>query len=129
MPLPALVRNLGKMTAVGLVKPFSEAAESIVRKLNDPALLKRARIHPLAVLIAQKVYPGDDLQRLHPGRPERPRDAGRGRIRHQRSGRHLGLCAGGVTTSRLSAGSRMPEGNTAGGGESFRPQFFTPTPP
>ncbi|HWH69503.1 MAG TPA: TROVE domain-containing protein, partial [Candidatus Sulfotelmatobacter sp.] len=56
MPLTALVRNLGKMTAVGLVKPFSEAASLIVRKLSDEALLKRARIHPLAVLIAQKVY-------------------------------------------------------------------------
>jgi hypothetical protein len=26
MPLTALVRNLGKMSAVGLVKPFSQAA-------------------------------------------------------------------------------------------------------
>jgi 60 kDa SS-A/Ro ribonucleoprotein len=56
MPLTALVRNLGKMTAVGLVKPFSEAANLVIRKLGDEALLKRARIHPLAVLIAQKVY-------------------------------------------------------------------------
>jgi 60 kDa SS-A/Ro ribonucleoprotein len=56
MPLTALVRNLGKLSAVGLVKPFSEAAELIVRKLKDEALLKRARIHPLGVLIAQKVY-------------------------------------------------------------------------
>jgi 60 kDa SS-A/Ro ribonucleoprotein len=56
MPLTALVRNLGKMSAIGLVKPFSQAAEVVVRKLKDEALLKRARIHPLAVLIAQKVY-------------------------------------------------------------------------
>jgi 60 kDa SS-A/Ro ribonucleoprotein len=56
MPLTAMVRNLGKMTAIGLVKPFSEAAALIVRMLGDAALLKRARIHPLAVLIAQKVY-------------------------------------------------------------------------
>ena len=38
------------------MKPFSEAAKLVVRKLGDAALLKRARIHPLAVLIAQKVY-------------------------------------------------------------------------
>jgi 60 kDa SS-A/Ro ribonucleoprotein len=56
MPITALVRNLGKMTAIGLVKPFSEAAGLAVRKLGDANLLKRARIHPLAVLIAQKVY-------------------------------------------------------------------------
>ncbi len=44
MPLTALVRNLGKMSAVGLVKPFSQAAELVVRKLKDEALLlKRAR--------------------------------------------------------------------------------------
>ena len=52
----SLVHNFGKMTAIGLVKPFGEAARLVVRKLKDEALLKRARIHPLAVLIAQKVY-------------------------------------------------------------------------
>ena len=56
MPLTAMVRNLGKMTAIGLVKPFSLAANQVIRKLSDEALLKHARIHPLAVLIAQKVY-------------------------------------------------------------------------
>ena len=56
MPMTALVRNLGKMTAIGLVQPFSEAGKTIVRKLGDQAVLKRARIHPLAVLVAEKVY-------------------------------------------------------------------------
>ena len=56
MPMTAMIRNLGKMTSIGLVQPFSEAAKLIVRKLSDEAVLKRARIHPLAVLIAEKVY-------------------------------------------------------------------------
>lgn len=56
MPLTALVRNLGKMTAIGLIKPFSAAARLIVNKLGDEAALRRARIHPMAILIAQKVY-------------------------------------------------------------------------
>src|SRR5438552_14452061 len=56
MPMTAMIRNLGKMTSVGLVEPFSDAAKLIVRKLGDETSLKRARIHPLAVLIAQKVY-------------------------------------------------------------------------
>ena len=43
MPLTALVRNLGKMTAVGLVKPFSAAVNLVIRKLGHEALLKRAR--------------------------------------------------------------------------------------
>ncbi|MCL4177945.1 MAG: TROVE domain-containing protein [Verrucomicrobia bacterium] len=56
MPMTAMIRNLGKMTSIGLVQPFSDAAKTIVRKLGDEALLNRARIHPLAVLIAEKVY-------------------------------------------------------------------------
>lgn len=56
MPMTAMIRNLGKMTSIGLVQPFSAAGKLIVRKLGDEAALKRARIHPLAVLIAEKVY-------------------------------------------------------------------------
>ena len=56
MPMTAMIRNLGKMTSLGLLKPFSDAKRLIVRKLRDETALKRARIHPLAVLIAQKVY-------------------------------------------------------------------------
>jgi 60 kDa SS-A/Ro ribonucleoprotein len=56
MPMTAMVRNLGKMTALGLVQPFSEAAVAIQRKLGDETALKRARIHPMAVLLALKVY-------------------------------------------------------------------------
>src|SRR5690242_8471930 len=47
MPMTAMVRNLGKMTSLGLLQPFSDAAKLIVRKLGDDTLLKRARIHPL----------------------------------------------------------------------------------
>jgi len=56
MPMTAMIRNLGKMTSLGLLKPFSEAKRLIVRKLRDETALKRARIHPLAVLVAQKIY-------------------------------------------------------------------------
>jgi len=56
MPMTAMIRNLGKMTSIGLVQPLSDAARLIVRKLGDETLLRRARIHPLAVLIAEKVY-------------------------------------------------------------------------
>ena len=56
MPMTAMVRNLGKMTSLGLLAPFSDAKRQIVRKLRDEKALKRARIHPLAVLVAQKIY-------------------------------------------------------------------------
>jgi 60 kDa SS-A/Ro ribonucleoprotein len=56
MPMTAMIRNLGKMTSLGLVAPFSDAKRQIVRKLRDETALKRARIHPLAVLVAQKIF-------------------------------------------------------------------------
>lgn len=52
----ALIRNLNKMTAIGLIGPFSEFTKSVVTKLTDVAALKRARIHPLQALVAQKTY-------------------------------------------------------------------------
>lgn len=56
MPLRALVRNLGKMTEVGLLKPMSEAAKLVASKLGDADYIKHSRLHPLAVLIALKTY-------------------------------------------------------------------------
>ena len=56
MPMTAMIRNLGKMTSLGLLAPFSDAKRLILRKLRDATALKRARIHPLAVLVAQKIY-------------------------------------------------------------------------
>jgi 60 kDa SS-A/Ro ribonucleoprotein len=56
MPMTAMVRNLGKMTSLGLIKPFSDAKKLVLRKLKDETALKRSRIHPLAVLVAQKIY-------------------------------------------------------------------------
>ena len=56
MPMTAMIRNLGKMSSIGLLTPFSDAQKLILAKLRDEKALKRARIHPLAVLIAQKIY-------------------------------------------------------------------------
>jgi 60 kDa SS-A/Ro ribonucleoprotein len=56
MPMTAMIRNLGKMTSLGLLGPFSDTKRLIVQKLRDETALKRARIHPLAVLVAQKIY-------------------------------------------------------------------------
>jgi 60 kDa SS-A/Ro ribonucleoprotein len=56
MPQGALIRNLGKMTSVGLLSPMSEAARLVCQRLTDRDRLARARIHPIAVLSALKVY-------------------------------------------------------------------------
>ncbi|KYF53204.1 RNA-binding protein [Sorangium cellulosum] len=56
MPQTALLRNLGKMTAVGLFTPMSDASRRAARQLTDAARLAAARVHPVAVLSALKVY-------------------------------------------------------------------------
>lgn len=56
MPMTAMIRNLGKMTAVGLLEKGSEAEREIVARLFDVERLRKARIHPLSVLMALKVY-------------------------------------------------------------------------
>lgn len=56
MPATAMIRNLGKMTAVGLVKTFSKSSKEIVGKLKDTEWLKKSRVHPMQFLIASKVY-------------------------------------------------------------------------
>lgn len=56
MPPEAMLRNLGNMSKVGLLKPLSTASRDVVRTFQDQYLLRKARLHPIAVLIAMKVY-------------------------------------------------------------------------
>lgn len=56
MPQTALVRNLGKMTAVGLLAPGSAATRKVAAQLVDAQRIARARIHPIALLSALRVY-------------------------------------------------------------------------
>ena len=53
MPLEALLRNLGKLTQIGVAA--EKHREIVVRLTNQEEVLK-ARIHPIKVLIASKVY-------------------------------------------------------------------------
>lgn len=56
MPLTALIRNLGNMSKVGLLTPMSDASKLVVSKLADVDAIKKARIHPLSILVALKTY-------------------------------------------------------------------------
>ena len=56
MPLGALVRNLGVMSKVGLLVHASAAARMVVERLHDRSALRKARLHPLAILAALKTY-------------------------------------------------------------------------
>ena len=56
MPMTAMIRNLGKMSAINLLKPLSSHAALVCKRLKDEVLLKKARIHPFNVLLALKTY-------------------------------------------------------------------------
>ena len=55
-PLTALIRNLGNLNKIGVIKPFSAETATICQRLTDRYALKRACIHPLALLMALKTY-------------------------------------------------------------------------
>ena len=56
MPMTAMIRNLATMTRIGLIAPLAEANKKIIASLSDKDILKKARIHPIALLSALKTY-------------------------------------------------------------------------
>lgn len=56
MGLEALVRNLGKMSSIGLIEPFSDVQRLIVDKLSDDEVILKSRLHPIKVLTALMTY-------------------------------------------------------------------------
>lgn len=56
MPLTALVRNLGTLTKLGVVSPFSDGTGAVLAHLSDGEHLRKSRVHPMAVLLAMKTY-------------------------------------------------------------------------
>jgi len=56
MPMGAMIRNLAKMTTIGLIAPMSDVAIEVVRRLQNTEAIRKARIHPLQVLFAQATY-------------------------------------------------------------------------
>jgi 60 kDa SS-A/Ro ribonucleoprotein len=56
MPPTALLRNLGRLTRLGVVKPFSDGLKRAVATLTSAERLSKARVHPMAVLLAGRIY-------------------------------------------------------------------------
>jgi len=56
MPMTAMVRNLGKMTQVGLIAQFSDVAKEVASRLADREYIKKSRLHPMSVLKALRQY-------------------------------------------------------------------------
>lgn len=56
MPLTAMIRTLGRMGAVGLLAPLSDASRTVVNRLADRDYLRKSRVHPIQVLSAMLTY-------------------------------------------------------------------------
>lgn len=55
MPMTALLRNLATLTRVGVLEDWDQT-RAIVQQLSDGNRLRKARVHPIAVLAALKTY-------------------------------------------------------------------------
>lgn len=62
VPLGALIRQLRRLTKIGVLKPLGKYTKLVVDRLNDEEELKRARIHPLNVLNAKRAYQGVKIE-------------------------------------------------------------------
>ena len=58
MPMTAMIRNLGKMSSIGLLKPLAKGnrAAEVCDRITDSEALRKARIHPIQILAALYTY-------------------------------------------------------------------------
>jgi len=56
MPMTAAIRNLGNLTKIGVLSPKSAETQKLIEMLTDAQRLKKARVHPLTILLAQRTY-------------------------------------------------------------------------
>ena len=71
MPFPELIGNLGKLSSVGALKPL-DGLRLALSVLKDSDRIKKAGVHPLAILFALKTYAkGRNEKGGSPGRPRR----------------------------------------------------------
>lgn len=54
MPITALIRNLPKMTSIGLIT--GGRVSQVADRINNAEVLKRGRVHPLNLLVALRTY-------------------------------------------------------------------------
>jgi 60 kDa SS-A/Ro ribonucleoprotein len=56
MPMTALIRNLATMTRAGVLAPASTGTATVVAQLADRERIRKARVHPIALLAALRTY-------------------------------------------------------------------------
>jgi 60 kDa SS-A/Ro ribonucleoprotein len=52
LPMTALIRNLATLTRIGVLTPKSDWTSKVTARITDRAALRKARIHPIALLAA-----------------------------------------------------------------------------
>lgn len=56
VPQTALMRQLPRLTRLGLLAPMSGTLDTVIRQLADRDRLLKARVHPVNVLVAARTY-------------------------------------------------------------------------
>lgn len=56
MGYTALIRKLGQLSSTGLLKPMSDSFKIVRDRLENAEAIKKARVHPVAILNALAVY-------------------------------------------------------------------------
>lgn len=56
LPQTALIRQLPRLTRIGVLTARGNQTRNVVKQLTNPELLQRGRIHPVNVLTAQRTY-------------------------------------------------------------------------
>lgn len=73
MPQTALMRQLPRLTNLGLLDPLGSRTGKVAEQLADAARLKKGRVHPVNVLIALRTYAsGQSARGAGTWKPSRP---------------------------------------------------------
>jgi 60 kDa SS-A/Ro ribonucleoprotein len=67
--MTALIRNLARMTRLGVLAPYAAANVTVVSRLTSAQALRRARVHPVDLWLAMRVYQSG---RSQPARAQPP---------------------------------------------------------
>ena len=54
--MTAMIRNLGTMSKIGLIKPLSDAEKLVFQRLTDAERLRGSKVHPIQILSALRTY-------------------------------------------------------------------------
>lgn len=73
LPQTALLRQLPRLTRLGLLSPLGDWTPRVTARLTNPEALRRARVHPFQLLVAQTTYAGGhSLEGRSTWAPSRP---------------------------------------------------------